>query len=210
MRKTTAFVAALIVLFQTATAVSGPSSIPEEAAGSFEDGVYMNPYLGFGFRCDGWVFLSDEDLLDRGGTNARILGPDYLTSADELLEETVMAATLPDYGDTVIVAVRYLGSSAAYYEALGEEFLMENLADSYKSSFTDPFILDSFEITELSINGYELPCYRIEYSFSTLWYGGSIHAVYTMFISEDYLVTVTASAGTMDSVYEALRHLFWM
>ncbi len=210
MKRTTAVFLALVLLLGAWAARAGAPALPAQIRGSVEGDVYRNPYLGFGFRAEGWVFLTEEDMAANLAVNSRAMGKDF-TPEDSALSATVMAASLPGYQDAVTVQVIWLGADAALMEDLDEETLMEIWSGGLRTSLEDDgYTVDAFAVEETGINGYDLPCLRAEYHSSSVWYMVDVAVACVCFPSEDCLVFVTAAGADPGAALAALRNLFWM
>ena len=207
MKRITALVLALCLAL--AAAWTAAEELPAEVRGTVSDGVYTNKTLGFGFRAEGWVFLTREALDENRERFNRALGlEDRLVIADS--GATILSASLPGYQDSVSVMAYDLGEDAPFYEDLGEEGIMAAMQDPYRENLAAGYTVHAFGMEDISINGYELPCIRAEVSDSNPFYMTHFALVRTCFVSENYLVVLEAHADTPEGALDALRHIYWL
>ena len=88
---------------------------------------------------------------------------------------------------------------------------MDMMLDITKESIiASGYTLRSFEVADVSVSGWELPCYLAECSFSSMMYTSHFFTVQTYFVSEEYLVFLSSFADDLSTAKEALQHLFWL
>ncbi len=211
MKRATAFVLLLLVLLHALWSCAESPAVPEEVFGEVVEGIYRNPCLGFGFSCDGWHYQTEEERERNVNINSRAWDVDFEEDGKKTSWVTVMSANLPDYQDSINVGCLFLGNDAAYFENMDERELMEMLLDSAKESIEESgFTIDSFDLSDISISGYELPCYLAECSLSNMWYMSHFFMIETYFISESYMVSIIAYADDSETAKDILQHIFWM
>ncbi len=203
--------ALLLVLCLALGAVwaAAEGELPADIRGTVSDGIYTNERLGFGFRAEGWVFLTQEAMDENLERNSRAMGRDFRETSVNV-STVVLSANLPGYRDCISVMAFDLGEDAPFYEALGEEGIMEATRDAYRENLEAGWTLRSFGMEDISVNGYELPCILAEVSDSNPWYMMQFALVRTCFVSENWLVVMEAAADTPEAALEALRHIFWL
>ena len=211
MKKNLALRAVLALLLNVMAGYAEQTGLSDEAMGSVENGMYRNPYLGFGFNLDGWEILTQEDRQRNASINERALGLQISPDEEESDAVTVMAAKLSGYNDSVIVRVTDLGRYGLFDEEdLDEEEWMELNQEYFRESLEAAYTVNSFSYGLVSVNGAELPCYQAEYSLSSGWYILDASLVYTCFFSENHLVVIMTVADTLEAALLAMRHIVWM
>ena len=210
MKKTAALIVSLFLLMNAADGLAKASFLPREAYGAVEDGVYMNTYLGFGFRGDGWDFLTEEVRNDNVAFAERAFGLYSLQPEKDASSAIIMSANLSGYADTVSVTAYDLGEAAAYYEMLGEDCFMESGFDAFRESLEATCEVRSLTLSSVDVSGWEMTCYQAEFSISNTFFSVNTALIRTCFFAEGCLVIIDSSASTMEMAKEALGRLFWL
>ena len=113
MKQAAAFILLVALTF---AAISGHAELPsvsDSVFGIYENDVYRNPYLGFGFRYEGWNFLTDAERERNKEINNRIRPLYSLEEDGGSGWRIMMSASLPGYTDAISVSCIHLGEHAA-------------------------------------------------------------------------------------------------
>lgn len=201
-------IAAALAFFMLLAAAGACGEVTlEEALGVTEGDEYRNEFLGFGFRCEGWQYTSREELMSFQENAKSRLSQDAKKAIEEAGSVPLMMAFSPNGVDNVSMNMTFLGEEAAIYELLGMKTIYESQAEQIRDYIGSAGIaLTAIEISSVIIDGREMVCYHAEYSLG----GGSLYAVQTSFVKDQYLVNFNATALTLEAAEDAIRCVFWM
>ncbi|MBR6185899.1 MAG: hypothetical protein IKQ41_06505 [Clostridia bacterium] len=206
MKKLLSFSLALMLLFAAFHAFS--EATLSEAMGVIEGDTYSNAYMGFGFRGEGWKYSSQEELDSTDKLAKAMMEEDSVKNLEELGTVTIMRATASNGFDNVGAEVTYLGTNALILEVLGMKAFYESQADGIKQNLNAASLtVNSFEISSITVDGRDMACYRIEYSFMGII---DIAAIQFSFLQNKYMITITATAENLEAAEQALLNYFWL
>ena len=135
------------------------------------------------------------------------LSQDAKKAIEEAGSVPLMMAFSPNGVDNVSMNIIFLGEEAVLYELLGMKMIYESQAEQIGDYIGSAGIaLVAIEVSSVVIDGREMVCYHAEYSLN----GGSLYAVQTSFVKDQYLVNFNATALSLEAAEDAIQCVFWM
>ena len=208
MKKLTAIVLTLILAMSMTCVFAEPAEASfADLLGAVNGDVYENAALGFGFKAEGWTFLSEDEIAANMQLTKALLGEEASKYLDSGTQLQVMMATAPDGITNINAVATYLGSDAAAVEQYG----LENVMEAGKSEFTATIEsaglkVDSLEVVKFQVAGKEIPTYQSRISA----FGMTLVSDGLYFISGEYMVIITITALDDATAEEVMNGIYWL
>ena len=177
----------------------------QDMMGSAGSSAYQNRILGVGFRCPGYRFMGQEELLRNWDIDPSRLSLPARDVLDRYSSVRLMSASPSNPYEQAYITLVSVGLNASWLAKLNENELLEYVASVVEPGSPDLNLQDS-QLVSYSIDGRRVPCVHFAYQPGGLL---GYHSIFHVFLSGDYLVFLEARAPSESSAKYILSHFFW-
>ena len=208
MKKIISIALALLMLLSSFGAWAETSV--DEMQVTIEDGTYRNEFLGLGFRGEDWKYASEEEIAAAYELMKKLVTDEKtIQGIEEAGAVNILTVTAPNGIDNLVITITYLGNqNAAVYKLLGMKYVLEQQQDAIRQSLEAAGLNNiSLDVGTVDIDGREMDCYRMSYSFMSIL---EMSALQFGYVTNQYLVTLTFTAQELSAAEDAATRLFWL
>jgi type III secretory pathway component EscV len=164
---------------------------------------YENAFLGIGFRADGWIFSTDEEIAQQNGLTMDLLDEDTAKIFENASVVTDMVAQSEDGTQNVNITIEK--ASAALNILATEQLYAENSVDALKSALEGMGAENlDIKIGEAQIGSDTHPTLEISYDYM----GAELYQKAVILKKGSYFASITVTSVYEDST-DALVDMFY-
>ncbi len=177
----------------------------QDMMGSLDQSAYQNRTLGVGFRCPGYRFSGQEELLKNWNLDPSMLPLPARDILERYNSVPMMSASPSNPYEQASISLVFAGPLISQFAQLDENELQEFVRSTLGEEYPD-LNLQNSQIASYTIDGRTMPCIHFSYLPSGL---PGYHVMQHVFLSGDCLVFLEARAPSESSAKYILSHFFW-
>ena len=205
MKKWTALSLALTLLLTAACALAEINA--RDVMGAVENGVYRNEYAGFGFSCEDWQIMTEEEIASAYDLSKDFFTEEFSKAMEQRDSLCFLMAKAAEGTGSIVGTVTNEGTAALLYHTLGFRTMYRMEAGKLKRNLESYGItVVSMEISTVTVDGREMPCLRIEETLD----GVSAYLLGVSLIQGQYRIDFGVSSTDFDSAEAILAQFFWL
>ena len=205
MKKWTAFSLALTLLLTAACALAEINA--RDVMGAVENGVYRNEYAGFGFSCEDWQIMTEEEIASAYDLSEGFFTEEFSKAMEQRDSLCFLMAKAAEGKDSIVGTVTNERTAAVLYHTLGFRTMYRMEAGKLKRNLESYGItVVSMDISTVTVDGREMPCLRIEETLD----GASAYLIGVSLIKGQYRIDIGASSADFEGAEAILAQFFWL
>ncbi len=205
MKRWIAFSLALALLLAAACAFAEINA--RDVMGVVEDGVYKNAYAGFGFSCEDWQVMTEEEIASVYDQSEHVLTEEFSKAMDRRDSLCFLMAKAAEGKDSIVGTITNEGTAAVLYHTLGFRTMYRmEAAKTRKNLESYGITVVSMDISTVTIDGREMPCLRIEETLD----GVHVCSIAVSLVKGQYRIDFGASSTDFDGAEAILARFFWL
>ena len=205
MKKWTACSLALTLLFTAACALAEINA--RDVMGVVEDGEYKNDYAGFGFFCEDWKVLTEEEIASAYDLSEDFFTEEFSKAMEQRDSLCFLMAKAAAGKDSITGVVTNEGTAAVLYHTLGFRTMYRLEAVKLKKNLESYGItVVSVEISTITVDGREMACMRIE----EIMDGVHAYVIGVSLMKGQYRIDFGAASTDFDGAEAILARFFWL
>ena len=205
MKKRTAFSLALTLLLAAACALAEINA--GEVMGVVENGVYRNAYAGFGFSCEDWQVLTEEEIASAYDLSEDFFTDEFSKAMERRDSLCFLMAKAAEGKGSIVGTITNEGAAALLYHTLGFRSMYRMEAAKLRKNLESYGItVVSVDISTVTVDGREMACMRIEEIID------GVHAcvIGISLIQGPYRIDFGVSSTDFDGAEAILARFFWL
>lgn len=199
---------ALFLVFLLSAFSAGASTVNDAMGYYISDDWYENDYFGFGFHAPGWTMGSMEENLIATGLFDSILYRDVKEATEDGSMVQILSAET-NFGLLNINAQFInLGENTPLIHLMGLDAVLEAEQESMISALEQGGLSDiSIQLEHFTVDGRDMSGQRISYTYGNAL---SLYSLQICFVHDVFLVHITITGFSEDTMQDALQYLYWL
>lgn len=206
-RLTAVTIALILVLSMSCAQAEAADASFSDLLGVVSDGTYENAVIGFGFKGEGWEFMSEYEIAANMQLTEALLGEKAKQYLDSGSQMQVMMASAPDGITNINTVLNYMGGNAAIISQFGLETVLQMGKSTFVSTIESTGMkIDSVDVVTYLVDGRELAAYKSQFSM----FGMAMTSIGLYFISGEYMAIITVTALNAEAAEAVMNGIYWL